>query len=194
MKHSVLFAMILSLSASPAAATEIIGVCFTPGEACTDLIVDQIASARRQVLVQAYSFTSPDIVTALADAKRRGVDVQVILDKSNVCKDRGECEKKGALAAKALKEAGVPVFIDRAHAIAHNKIMVIDQSRVITGSFNFSQAAQDRNAENVLVISDNALAHRYRANWREHGAHSTALSPQQNLANNQGILVNRPGQ
>lgn len=153
-------------------AADIVAVCFTPGGECTDVIVGQIGSARQQVLVQAYSFTSAGIVKALADAKRRGVDVRVILDKSNACKDGGECEKKGAIAADTLGIVKVPVLIDRAHAIAHNKVMIIDGTRVITGSFNFTKAAQEKNAENLLVINDPALAHRYIDNWREHVEHS----------------------
>jgi len=171
MKYRTILAMVIALCAAIAApsalAAEIIAVCFTPGGDCTDLIVDQIATAQQQVLVQAYSFTSPEIVKALADAKRRGVDVRVILDKSNTCKDGGECEKKGAIAAETLADVGVPVMIDHIHGIAHNKVMIIDGMRVITGSFNFTRAAQERNAENLLVIGDPDLAHRYAVNWGE---------------------------
>ncbi len=176
MKRPAILALILALCAATAVpsalAAEIIAVCFTPGGACTDVVVDQIASAQQQVLVQAYSFTSPEIVTALAAAKRRGVDVQVILDKSNVCKDGAMCEKKGAIAAETLEIAGVPVLIDRIHGIAHNKVMIVDGIRVITGSFNFTRAAQARNAENLLVIKDQGLAGRYVRNWRERAKYS----------------------
>jgi phosphatidylserine/phosphatidylglycerophosphate/cardiolipin synthase-like enzyme len=164
---SLFIALSLTIVVPRALAAEIVAVCFTPGGDCTGLLVDQIGTARRQVLVQAYSFTSPEVVEALADAKRRGVDVRVILDKSNTCKDGGVCEKKGALAAEALTGAGVPVLIDRIHGIAHNKVMIIDGIRVITGSFNFTKAAQERNAENLLVIGDQDLARRYAANWWE---------------------------
>jgi len=160
------------LIALPANAADIRS-CFTPGENCTAVITDQIGAAKREVLVQAYSFTSPEIVKALADAKRRGVDVRVILDKSNACRDGGECEKKGAIVAETLAIAGVPVLIDSAHAIAHNKVMVIDGEHVITGSFNFTRAAQGRNAENLVVIDDVAVAAKYAENWRNHASHST---------------------
>lgn len=149
-----------------------IRTCFTPGDDCTAVVVEEIGAAKSEVLVQAYSFTSPEIVKALADAKRRGVDVRVILDRSNACKDGSECEKKGAIAAETLEIVKVPVQIDRAHAIAHNKVMVLDGGRVITGSFNFTRAANERNAENLLVISDADLARRYRDNWHQHAEHS----------------------
>ncbi|CUW37138.1 putative phospholipase D (PLD) [Magnetospirillum sp. XM-1] len=146
--------------------------CFTPGEDCTGVIAAEIAASQHEVLVQAYSFTSPEIVRALLDAKKRGADVRVILDKSNACSDSGNCEKKGAIAAETLALAKVPVLVDRRHAIAHNKVMVLDGNRVITGSFNFTRAAQDKNAENLLVIADGGLARRYRENWLAHAQHS----------------------
>ena len=82
------------------------------------------------------------------------------------------CEKKGAIAAETLEIAGVPVLIDRIHGIAHNKVMIVDGIRVITGSFNFTRAAQARNAENLLVIKDQGLAGRYVRNWRERAKYS----------------------
>jgi phosphatidylserine/phosphatidylglycerophosphate/cardiolipin synthase-like enzyme len=57
-------------------------VCFTPGGNCTQLIIQALHGAQRTVLVQAYSFTSAPIAKALLDAHKRGVKVQVILDKS----------------------------------------------------------------------------------------------------------------
>src|SRR5271168_613977 len=58
-------------------------VCFTPGQDCTGLIVAEIGAARSSVLVQAYSFTSAPILSALKTAHARGVDVEVIVDKTS---------------------------------------------------------------------------------------------------------------
>lgn len=139
-------------------------VCFTPGGECTQMIVDFIGSARHEVLMQAYSFTSAPIAKALVDAKRHGIDVRVILDKSQVT------EKYSG--ADFLTHAGIPVLIDRKHAIAHNKVIVIDRAAVETGSFNFTKAAQSNNAENALILADPALAQKYVTNWRFHAEHS----------------------
>src|SRR6266571_1510413 len=119
-------------------------VCFTPGDDCTKAIVTTLERAQRSVLVQAYTFTSASIAKALVDAHARGVKVEVLLDKTN--------RSERYSSADFLGHAGIPVRIDAAHAIAHNKIMVIDGATVITGSFNFTKAAQARNAENVLLI------------------------------------------
>lgn len=132
-------------------------LCFTPGGDCTDLIVTTIASAKNELLVQAYSFTSAPIAKALVDAKNRGIHVRVILDKSQFS------EKYSS--AKFLEHENIPVWKDSKVAIAHNKVMIIDSEIVITGSFNFTKSAQFKNAENLLVIHDKKLAEKYKNNW-----------------------------
>lgn len=67
--------------------------------------------------------------------------------------------------------------IDSAHAIAHNKVMVIDTNVVMTGSFNFTKGAEERNAENLLVVKDKTLADKYEENWKKHDAHSQPYRP-----------------
>ncbi len=135
-----------------------ISVCFTPGENCTQSIIHVIDQAKQTVFVQAYSFTSAPIAKALLEAKNRGVDVKIILDKSQF-----KSEKYSA--SKFLVNQGIPVWIDYKPSIAHNKVMVIDQATVITGSFNFTKAAQEKNAENLLVIHNPILAAQYLNNW-----------------------------
>lgn len=99
-------------------------VCFTPGGNCTDAIVQALASAKRTILVQAYSFTSVPIAKALLDAHKRGVQVQVILDKSQ------RLEKYSS--ADFLANQGVPTMIDANQAILQNKVSVIDGETVIS--------------------------------------------------------------
>ena len=138
---------------------------FSPKGGCTQAVVEQLNGAKKQVLVQAYSFTSAPIASALVDAKNRGVDVQVILDKSQ----RGERYS----SATFLANERVPTYIDPVHKIAHNKVMIIDGQTVITGSFNFTKSAEEGNAENLLVINNAPdLAQRYAQNWKEHLGHS----------------------
>ena len=54
--------------------------------------------------------------------------------------------------------------------------MIIDGAVVLTGSFNFTKAAEENNAENLLVIHDSALAAKYTTNWKDHLAHSPQYS------------------
>jgi phosphatidylserine/phosphatidylglycerophosphate/cardiolipin synthase-like enzyme len=141
-----------------------ISVYFSPHGGCTEAVVEALDSAKSEVLVQEYSFTSAPIAKALVEAKKRGVNVEVILDRSQ--------RTERYSSADFLAHAGIPTYIDAAHAIAHNKVMVVDRSTVITGSFNFTKAAETRNAENLLVIKSGDLAYEYRQNWDRHLKHS----------------------
>ncbi len=141
-------------------------VCFTPGQNCAGEVVKAIEEAKKTVLVQAYSFTSSPIARALVEAHQRGVKIQVILDKSQ------KTEKYSV--ADFLSHAGIETYLDTEHAIAHNKVIILDQITVITGSFNFTKAAQEKNAENLLVLNDPQLAALYERNWKTHLEHAQA--------------------
>jgi len=139
-------------------------VYFSSHGGCTDTIIKELNKAKDTVLVQAYTFTSAPIAKALLNAHKRGVKVEVILDKSQ------RTDKYSP--ATFFFNAGIPVKIDSQHAIVHNKVMIIDGETVITGSFYFITAAETSNAENSLVIHDKKLAERYSNNWQDHAKHS----------------------
>jgi phosphatidylserine/phosphatidylglycerophosphate/cardiolipin synthase-like enzyme len=130
--------------------------CFVPGHDCQQQIIDVIDAARHDLLIQAYSFTSAPIAQALVRAEQRGVKVTAILDKSQ--------RSERYSGARFLINAGIPVWIDERPAIAHNKVIVADARITVTGSFNFTKAAQERNAENIVVIDDPRIAAAYRQN------------------------------
>lgn len=132
-------------------------VCFSPNGGCADKIIDNISKAKRQILVQAYSFTSAPIAKALAEARQRGVYIGIILDK-------GQINAKHS-AITFFKNNNIIVNIDYKPSIAHNKIIIIDSETVITGSFNFTKAAEKNNTENVIIIKDDNLAKKYIANY-----------------------------
>ena len=142
-----------------------IKVYFSPQGGCTDAILSQINRAKTEILLQAYSFTSQPIARALIQAKKRGVKISAVLDKSN--------RTQKYSAATFLKNMDIPVFIDDKHAIAHNKIMIIDNRVVITGSFNFTAAAENKNAENLLILEDiPEITQPYRENFQKHLGHA----------------------
>lgn len=85
----------------------------------------------------------------------------VILDKSD---DRAS-SGRGPTGAEVVARAGIPVFIDYRPAIAHNKVIVIDKHIVVTGSYNFTAAAEHRNTENVTVIDLAEVANRFLSKW-----------------------------
>jgi phosphatidylserine/phosphatidylglycerophosphate/cardiolipin synthase-like enzyme len=164
----------LERSAETAQVDVAVRVVFSPQDDVAGQIVDAVRHSSRQVLVQAFSFTHDGIAQALIDAHRRGVEVKLIAD-------REQTEKMDRGMVPRIAAAGVPTWLDGEHQSAHNKIMVIDAGTptavVITGSFNFTKAAQYKNAENVVFLSGNArLAEVYVANWQRHQAHSRPLT------------------
>ena len=161
----------LHLYAIPTFATEslpaigTINVFFSPNGGATEAVVKEINAAKSEILVQAYSFTSVNIAKAIIDAQKRGVKITAILDKSQ--------KTARYSSATFLSNSGVPLLIDSHHAIAHNKIIIIDRTVLITGSFNFTKAAEEKNAENLLVLKGNQqLVDRYIKNFGEHKEHS----------------------
>jgi phosphatidylserine/phosphatidylglycerophosphate/cardiolipin synthase-like enzyme len=117
-------------------STGTVDVYFSPNGGATQAVVTELNGAKTEILVQAYSFTSAHIAKTLIDAKKRGVQIEVVLDKSQ------KSEKYSS--ADFVAHAGIPVYIDSKHAIAHNKIMIIDRNTLITGSFNFWRSADEK--------------------------------------------------
>jgi phosphatidylserine/phosphatidylglycerophosphate/cardiolipin synthase-like enzyme len=145
------------LQAAETFSSASVAVYFSPNGGATEAVVRELNAAQAQVLMQAYSFTSAPIAKALVEAHKRGVKILAVLDRSN------ETDKYSA--ATFLNNAGIQPLIDDKHAIAHAEVMVIDSATIITGSFNFTKAAEEKNAENLLVITDAPeLVKAYEAN------------------------------
>jgi phosphatidylserine/phosphatidylglycerophosphate/cardiolipin synthase-like enzyme len=103
----------------------------------------------------------------LIEAKKRGVHVDMVLDRSQ--------EKEAYSELPMIEEHGLYPHIDAHHAIAHNKVMIIDKRTLITGSFNFTHQAEAENGENLLIIKGHGeLIGQYRQNFSLHKSHSQA--------------------
>ncbi len=160
-----------TVAASPLPATGTIEPIFTPNGDAEGAIVGALGQARRSVRVQAYLLTSRPVAYALINARRRGIEVQVLADHDMFVK--GQYSLIPQIVANAI-----PVWLEVDYAIAHNKIIIIDAEEpksataaVITGSFNFTRSAQQRNAENLLILRGNpALLRSYLDNWQRHQA------------------------
>ena len=143
---------------------EILGIYFTPPVGGAGGIARQIDGAKKAIKVMAYGFTSINLAEALVRAKKRGVDVALIQDEKSSQNNREALQK--------LLDAGIEVRSDGKHAIQHNKVMVIDQDVVITGSYNFTNSAETRNAENIMIVKSEYAARRYLDNWNNHWEHA----------------------
>ena len=168
----------VSAGAVPLPATGTIEPIFTPGGDAEGAILRALMDAKHSIRVQAYLLTSRSVAYGLTEAKRRGVDVEVLADREMVKK--GEHSLIPILAAN-----GIPVWLEVRYAIAHNKIIIIDGDEavngpttlVITGSFNFTHSAQIHNAENLLILRGNLpLVRSYMDNWQRHRAEAVPYS------------------
>jgi phosphatidylserine/phosphatidylglycerophosphate/cardiolipin synthase-like enzyme len=151
-------------------ATGEVEFAFSPLQGAEGLVLKVITAAKSELRVLGYSFTSAPVTAALIAARKRGVDVRVVVDhRNNVSEDRSG-KARASLGALAL--AGVPVRTIGAYAIHHDKVIVADRSTTQTGSFNYSAAAASANSENVLVLWNNPVAaqgylRHWEHNWRQ---------------------------
>ena len=149
----------------------ILKVYFSPDGGATDAILNQLRSAKKTIFIQAYEITSPKIVKEIGEAHRRGVKIEILLDHT----------KSLAKESRAifLFKQGLTILTDKKHHSSHNKIMILDDETVITGSYNFTKQAET-NAENIVIIHDQKTAEIYTRNWKEHAEHSKPFKPNDN--------------
>lgn len=132
---------------------------FSPNQGASSLITQKINAANKSIKVAAYSFTYAPIAEALRNAQKRGVDVKVVLD-------RKQLNDKHSVYRYLIKH-NIQTKINNSYAIMHHKFMLIDDIILQTGSFNYSKSAENKNAENVLVITgDSKIAKAYSKQWQ----------------------------
>jgi len=151
----------LLLSAAPVVAAPSVSVGFSPEGSAEQLVLSTIKDARESIRLMGYSFTAPEVVKALMAAKRRGVDVRVVLD------ERGNDNRSGQAAMSLLYGTGIPVRTVSTFKIMHDKVIVTDGRNVETGSYNFSRSAARNNSENALLLQDMpVVAQQYLTHWQ----------------------------
>ncbi|EHZ5133445.1 phospholipase D family protein [Salmonella enterica] len=141
---------------------------FSPEGTALQLVLKTIETAQQEIRLMGYSFTSPEVVRALISAKRRGVDVKVVLD------EKGNRGKACVAAMNLLVNAGIPVRTVSKFKILHDKVIVADGRHTEVGSFNYSRAADKSNSENALVVWDDpVVAQKYMNHWTSRWAQGT---------------------
>lgn len=138
---------------------DLLETCFSPGGDCASRVVYWIRPANRSIHILIYSFTLNAVGDALVQAKQRRIDVKIVWDKSNWNDSGSEYQK--------LKDSGIEVRIDYRHGLLHDKVAIIDQHIIITGSFNWSRAANQENRENLVVIDSQAWALAYEQQFQQ---------------------------
>jgi phosphatidylserine/phosphatidylglycerophosphate/cardiolipin synthase-like enzyme len=134
-------------------------VYFSPDDGAAAQLVDLIRGAEQSVYFMAYSFTSDDLAEALLERHQAGVEVAGVLEARQVESNTGSDYER-------LRHAGLDVLLDGNPNNMHHKVLIIDGQAVVTGSYNFSRSAEERNDENTLVVHSPEVAALYLQEFR----------------------------
>ena len=134
-------------------------VRFSPHGGAERAVVDTLRLAQKQVHAALYGLTNPTIEAALADLSRAGVRVALKTDRSQ------SSQKDQAALLARLRAVGVGVEVSQSGRLLHHKFAVIDDRWVITGSFNWTRGAEQKNRDNVFIFNCPSLAARFEAEW-----------------------------
>lgn len=132
---------------------------FSPDDGVQPILVDIINTANESIYFMAFSFTADSIGDAIRERARDGVTVAGVMDVEQVASNVGT-------EFDAFRQAGLNIYQDGNAGQMHHKIIIIDESIVIVGSYNFSNSAETRNDENLVVIYNEAIAKLFVAEFQ----------------------------
>ena len=128
-------------------------VYFSPNGGCQNAVITEIGKAQKTIDIAMYYLTSREIAQELVRAKDRNVKVRIVLDKSQ--------EAQAYSKSRYLIKRGFEVKYHTGPGLMHNKFALIDDKMLITGSFNWTPTANQKNEENLLMITDKELIKKY---------------------------------
>jgi len=127
---------------------------FSPDDGVAAYINDVLNSAQQSIYFMAYSFTSNELSALILERASVGVTVSGVMDGGQVSSGVGS-------EYDAFKQAGLDIRLDGNRGLMHHKVIIIDRGIVITGSYNFTASAEDRNDENLIVIHNPEVAEKF---------------------------------
>ena len=134
-----------------------IKVYFSPNGGCKQAVISEIRKASRTIDIAMYYLSSRDIAHALVRAQDNGVQIRIVLDQGQ--------EIESASKGGYLVQYGCDIRYHMGFGLMHNKFAIIDGKVLITGSFNWTLTAEERNEENLLIITDEATIEKYKARF-----------------------------
>jgi phosphatidylserine/phosphatidylglycerophosphate/cardiolipin synthase-like enzyme len=139
--------------------------CFSPQGRCSAHIIREIEKTQKELLIAVYAFTNDELARAVAQAKKRGVLVQIVLDREFDAaneKSQGRFLEGQKISLKRISGMK-PTVPEKEPGLMHQKFAVIDRKIVFTGSYNWTRSADNANDENLLWFRDaGPLAEEYR--------------------------------
>lgn len=146
-------------------AEMVVQACFSPQGKCSSYIIRELEQAKKEILVAIYAFTSDELANAIVQARKRGVSIQVIVDREfDAANGRSKGKFLEAQNILLRRVAGLKAgTLEKEAGLMHQKFAVIDRRLVLTGSYNWTHSAETLNDENLLLFRDaGPLAEEYR--------------------------------
>ncbi len=126
---------------------------------CAKAIIDLFRKSRKTAHVAIFTLTDPQIVQAMVDAHKRGLEIKIVVDAEQTRSSENPAQAK---MVKRLAQAGIAVRLAKKQkALMHNKVGIFDAKTVCTGSFNWTSAAQRKNDENLIVVEGSEVVAAY---------------------------------
>ncbi|MEQ8854238.1 phospholipase D-like domain-containing protein [Gimesia sp.] len=132
---------------------------FSPHDECAHRICRMIGSANRQIDICVFTITDDRVSEAIQEAHRRSVSVRIVSDDDKSFDPGSDIDR--------LSRAGIPVRIDRSQYHMHHKFALFDSKYVLTGSYNWTRSASEKNEENFIITSDPALLFRFESEFEK---------------------------
>jgi phosphatidylserine/phosphatidylglycerophosphate/cardiolipin synthase-like enzyme len=134
-------------------------IYFSPDDRVVDSFIDLISNAQESIYFMAYSYTSDPLGEAVRERAQEGVIVKGVMDASQVASNIGT-------EYDAFNQADLEVHQDGIEGLLHHKVMIIDEEVVVLGSYNFTNSAETRNDENLIVIYNSDIAAQFMAEFQ----------------------------
>lgn len=132
---------------------------FSPGDDCENAIVSSIRNAKHSVKICVFTISENVISDAVVKAHKKGISVKIITDNDKL-NDMGS-------DIRMLSKAGIRIRIDQSSSHMHHKFCVVDKEVLLTGSYNWTKSAADRNQENILVTEDPKMVKSYLSEFEK---------------------------
>ena len=163
-RHSICLAIFLILLVTGCSCPKKVGIHFAPDKEVYKPIVALYDSAEKSIHLAIYSLTKDEFAEALIRAHKRGVEVKVLIDKTQAGLRDADDEM--------LENAGIELRRSKGSGLMHNKFAVIDGIIIYTGSYNHTESATTKNDENYIIIKDKDIAETYEKQfqkiWEKH--------------------------
>lgn len=137
-------------------------VCFSPGDACLRLIVEQLRRARQSLDICVFTLSDDRISAEILAAQQRGIALRIITDNDKESDEGSDVQR--------FRQAGIALAVDRTSAHMHHKFAIIDRKYLLNGSYNWTRSAAQHNEENLVLSADpvllTAFSERFEKLWQ----------------------------